>query len=388
MTNNTLYKTGTVMKLRTFIKSLLASTALWAAANTAMAITCDYKDGIKPVDGSMPLQISAITVGRDVPLGAEVYRQTFQVASGQSPIVECKYPPLDMFAEYTLTNSSRANWSSGPYANKVYKTNIDGLGVAFKINSLVMPGRGAKFSTNTKDCKFSSPCPVFTHNLTHFELILVKIGDVKPGVLRGGALPAVQLFLNVNTLKVLGYYVEIAGTIQIVSRTCSTPDVVVPMGTHQTKEFTGLNSASGWQNFSIDLNNCPAFHGTYSTNVPSWTSQSGTYPSGVGTSGSRDNNSLMFRIDAARVAINAPNGVLSLDPSATDGAPAASGVGIQIATPNNAPVPFGKNQSSGLSLRTSEGSYSIPLRARYLQTEKQVTPGPANASATFTITYQ
>lgn len=374
------------MKLSALIKSVLASAALWTVADTAMALTCDYKDGIKPADGFMPLQISAITVGRDVPLGSEVYRQTFQVASGQSPTIECKYAPFDMWSEYVLSNSSRANWSSGPYANKVYKTNIDGLGVAFKNSSgLVLPGLGTRRPTN---CNSSTPCPIPLYNVTNFELILVKIGDVKPGVLRGGTLPAVQLYFNANTVRMLGFYVEIAGTIQIVSRTCSTPDVVVPMGTHQTKEFTGLNSASGWQNFSIDLNNCPAFHGTYSTNVPSWTSQSGDYPSGVGTSGSRDNNSLLFRIDPARPPISAPTGVLSLDPSATDGAPAASGVGIQIATPNNAPVPLGRNRSSGLSLRTSEGSYSIPLRARYLQTEKQVTPGPANASATFTITYQ
>ncbi|WLI32614.1 fimbrial protein [Pseudomonas sp. FP818] len=36
----------------------------------------------------------------------------------------------------------------------------------------------------------------------------------------------------------------------------------------------------------------------------------------------------------------------------------------------------------------TRGSYTIPLRARYLQTASKVTPGPANASATFTIIYQ
>ncbi|WP_065943855.1 hypothetical protein [Pseudomonas sp. 25 R 14] len=101
------------MKFSALIKSVLASAALWTVADTAMALTCDYKDGIKPADGFMPLQISAITVGRDVPLGSEVYRQTFQVASGQSPTIECKYAPFDMWSEYVLPNSSRANWSSG-----------------------------------------------------------------------------------------------------------------------------------------------------------------------------------------------------------------------------------------------------------------------------------
>lgn len=187
------------MKFSALIKSVLASAALWTVADTAMALTCDYKDGIKPADGFMPLQISAITVGRDVPLGSEVYRQTFQVASGQSPTIECKYAPFDMWSEYVLPNSSRANWSSGPYANKVYKTNIDGLGVAFKNSSgLVLPGLGTRRPTN---CNSSTPCPIPLYNVTNFELILVKIGDVKPGVLRGGTLPAVQLYFNANTVR-------------------------------------------------------------------------------------------------------------------------------------------------------------------------------------------
>ncbi|MBF8004430.1 type 1 fimbrial protein [Pseudomonas brenneri] len=370
----------------TFIKSVLTPAApLWAVANTALALTCDYKDGIRPANGDMPLQISAITVGRDVPLGTEVYRQAFDVASGRSPTVECKYPPFQMWAEYVVDSSRGvANWSSGTYANKVYRTNIQGLGVAFYASG-PLPRSGDKRPPNCPNK--NSPCPVPLYLTTNYELVLIKIGDVSPGVLRGSDLPRVALYANFNSIRILGFSMGTSGSIQIVSRTCNTPDVVVPMGTHPTKQFTGLNSATGWKDFSIVLNNCPAFHGTYKTDTPSWTSQSGANPSGTGYSGRPTDNKLLFRIDPARAAINASNGVLSLDPSPTDSASAASGVGIQIATPNNSPVPFGTNRSSGLNLRTSEGSYSIPLRARYIQTGKQVTPGPANASATFTITY-
>jgi type 1 fimbria pilin len=52
------------------------------------------------------------------------------------------------------------------------------------------------------------------------------------------------------------------------------------------------------------------------------------------------------------------------------------------------PVPLATLQSSGLTLSASESSHSIPLRARYLQTGASVTQGPANASATFTISYE
>lgn len=287
-------------------------------------------------------------------------------------------------------HSGLAMWSNGKYANKVYRTGIRGLGVAFNSIGRTMPWASTTAPDNW--CKPGNRSCVMRaeklKSLTSFELVLIKIGDVEQGLLLGTNLPMVSTYIHFNNIKMALFSMGVSGNIQIVSRTCNTPDVVVPMGTHLTKEFTGLNSSTGWKDFSIALNNCPAFHGTYSTNAPTWTSQGGAWPTGVGTSGSRNNNSLLFRIDAARAPINAPNGVLSLDPSATDGPPAASGVGIQIATANNAPMPFGTNQSSGLNLRTSEGSYSIPLRARYLQTGNQVTPGPANASATFTITYQ
>jgi type 1 fimbria pilin len=237
-------------------------------------------------------------------------------------------------------------------------------------------------------CSSGFRCLVPLDGPSNFELILIKVGDVSPGVLVGSTLPVVSFFGNFNDARVLGFKMGISGNIQIVSRTCSTPDVVVPMGTHQTKTFTGLNSASGWVDFAIQLNNCPAFTGTFSTTGPGWISQSGNSPSGTGTSGALVNNTLQYRVDPARTAINPGNGVLTLDPTSTGSSPAASGVGVQIGTTNGNGLPLSTNQNTGLALRATEGSYSIPLRARYLQTQAKVTPGPANASATFTIIYQ
>ncbi|MDX9663750.1 fimbrial protein [Pseudomonas sp. P5_152] len=374
------------MKFGTLIKSALASAALWAASGTAMALTCTYLNGIQPANGFMPLQVSAITVGRDVPVGTEVYRQTFRVASGQAPTVECLNAPFQIWSEMNVDSFyGLTRWSSGKYANKVYRTDIEGLGVAFNSLGGTLPRKSTPAPTT---CTSGRRCLVSMEGPANFELILIKIGDVSPGVLIGANLPTVSLYANFNTVRLLGFAMGVSGNIQVVSRTCSTPDVVVPMGEHQTKTFTGPNSASGWKEFSIALNNCPAFNGTYGVNAPSWTSQSGKFPSGTGTGGTRTNNSLQYRITPARTAINASNGVMSLDPSAVGSPPAASGVGVQIATPNNAPVPLGTNRNSNLPLQTSEGNYSIQLRARYLQTESSVTPGPANASATFTIIYQ
>ena len=109
------------MNIGALIKAGLAVAALWAAAGTAMAVTCTYMEGIQPAVGSMPLQISAITIGRDLPVGTEVYRQRFSMAAGQAPKLECLYAPYQQWTEMTVDSRyPMANVSSGTYANKVY----------------------------------------------------------------------------------------------------------------------------------------------------------------------------------------------------------------------------------------------------------------------------
>ncbi|PIB42554.1 fimbrial protein [Pseudomonas sp. 2822-15] len=374
------------MNIRALINSGLAVIALWVAADTAMAVTCTYMNGIQPANGSMPLQISAITVGRDVPVGAEVYRQKFSMAAGQAVKLECLYAPYEQSTEITVDSGyGLANVTSGVYANKVYRTSIQGLGVAFTSTGGPLPRATSKIWTS---CTPGWRCLVPFDGPSNFELILIKLGDVEPGVLVGNTLPTVSLFGSFGDARMLGFKMGISGSIQIVSRTCSTPDVNVPMGTHQTKTFTGVNTASAWVDFAIRLNDCPAFTGTFRTTGPGWISQSGNSPSGSSTPGTVVNNTLQYRVDPARTAINGGNGVLSLDPTTGSTAPAATGVGVQVATPNGIGLPLATNQNSGLALRVTESSYSIPLRARYLQTQSKVTPGPANASATFTIIYQ
>lgn len=373
------------MKLGSLIKSLLVSVTLWAAVNTAWAVTCDYADSIKPVNGSVRLQVAALTVGRDLPLGAEIYRQTFQVAPGQTPTAVCKGPLNAYWSDYTIDkHSGKADWSQGGYANKVYKTSVEGVGVAIKLGpTAVAPTQSGKVYSNCFDQK----CWVRYTQINKFDLVLIKIGEVKPGRLHSSSLPTVKADGVFDETRLLGFKVDFSGGADIVSRTCSTPDVVVSMGTHQTKVFSGLNSATSWKDFVISLNNCPAFHGKFTTSPPGFISQNG-WPTGQTIVGTVDANTLQFRIDPARIAINPSNGVLSLDPSTAGAVPAASGIGIQIARPNGTVLSLATNQGSSLNLVDRESSYAIPLKARYLQTGNSVTPGPANASATFTIIYQ
>ncbi|MDD2047798.1 fimbrial protein [Pseudomonas putida] len=375
------------MNIGTLIKSILMAAILWSMAVSAMAVTCKY-EGVEPPDGTMPLQISAITVGRDLPLGTEVFRQTFMLNTSQLTTVVCEFAPFQRWFEYTVSAMyPKANWSTGPYANKVYKTDISGIGVAFKSQ---LDGVLPMTSTmRPVTCDAGHRCVQdVTREKSSFELVLIKIGEVSPGVLRGNRLPQITLQGFFGDARMLLYKVNHSGNIQIVANTCKTPDVVVPMGTHLSKTFTKVGSATGWKDFNIALNNCPAFHGTYAESASTWISQGGKNPGGDGYPGYRTDNNLQLHIDPARPAINARNGVLSLDPSGSSTAPAATGIGVQIADGYGIPLPLATVRDTDFYLQSEQGNYTIPLRARYLQTSSKVTPGPANASATFTLIYQ
>ncbi|KWF75732.1 hypothetical protein WL93_28420 [Burkholderia diffusa] len=98
---------------------------------------------------------------------------------------------------------------------------------------------------------------------------------------------------------------------------------------------------------------------------------------------------LGFTLAPSTPIINPAQGIVGLSP-AMSGPATATGVGLQVATASNVPVSFNTVMSSGITpTATSGASYSIPLRARYIQTGSSApTPGPANTSIMFTINYQ
>lgn len=111
----------------------------------------------------------------------------------------------------------------------------------------------------------------------------------------------------------------------------------------------------------------------------------GTYP---GDSNTKDVNLVLNCNSGTNVnllvqgtTVNAKSGVLKLTSSTS----AASGVGIQIL---NGTTPLALNETVAIKTNTSSGTYTIPLKARYYQTESSITAGTANSTATFTLTYK
>ena len=144
-----------------------------------------------------------------------------------------------------------------------------------------------------------------------------------------------------------------ATTIQVAA--CTTPDVLVPLGTHSPSEMASVGSTTQAVAFNVKLNNCPA---------------------GM--------NQIQYRIEPATTVVSSTLSTVALDSSSS-----ASGVAVQLlnaAGTAAAPLSTTTFQTfSGYNASTG-GSYTIPFQARYYRTGN-ITPGTANTSMTFTMQY-
>lgn len=359
-------------------KRVVAVAGLSLAAGVAMA-DCTY---LSPATGSMvrtqPLLGGNLTVGRDVPLGAEIYRQTFTSAIAYAITCSAGVYTIETRRTLPVTPLALSSWVGTPYGGHVYQTGVPGIGVA-----IWFAGHPLPYTNTDINCGGgTAACNIPLGTGMSVDMSFIKIGDVSPGTIQGASLPTMlQQRVSSNNLEV--QRINFSGSINIVSRTCSTPDVNVPMGSHMLNEFSGPNTFTPWKDFSISLNNCPAFNGYYQDSGPRLSSD-GT----VSNLNARKNNVLQVRLDPTRTPLNASLGILSLNPSAPGDDPAATGVGVQVADSAGTPLPLATLRTSGITTRAEEGaSYSIPLKARYIQTASSITAGPANATATFTINY-
>lgn len=364
------------------LSGLLAGVALCSAK--AIAGTCELNPttnplGSQPIIATMPLLGANLTVGRDLPVGSEIYRQTFMPAT--STILHCvnlTAQPLER-DYFTATPLPLSAWMGAPYGGKTYETGVAGVGVVIWFRNDVLPYTWSMANCDTMmaNCGVNSA----PGNMA-LVVSLIKTGNVAAGVINGANFPSViRDIVTDNVLPVLR--LNFSGAINIVSRTCTTPDVPVPLGSYRVSELGGVGNGTPWQEFDIQLLNCPAFHGYFSNSGPQWSNNGNTLP------GTRTNNAVNFRLDPVNGVIDAANGVMSLNNSAPGDAPAATGIGIQIARRTEVPVPLGTMVAGfQASLTPVEGaSFSIPLQARYLQTQGTVTPGPANGAAVFTLDY-
>ncbi|CAB3657389.1 hypothetical protein CEY09_03905 [Achromobacter marplatensis] len=132
--------------------------------------------------------------------------------------------------------------------------------------------------------------------------------------------------------------------------TCSTSDVWVDMKRVGRSDFKGVNGPL--KSFGINLN-CPA-----------------------------NMNRITVRLDPNTAEIGNQS-IVALDSRSS-----AKGVGVQFLTASDAAFPLRTAQTVTQYRSDRGGSFDIPLKARYVQTGGPISPGTANTTMTFTLTYE
>ncbi|BEM60177.1 hypothetical protein SME22J_40380 [Serratia marcescens] len=343
-----------------------------ALAKSAWA-DCDYSDksDIKnALNITAPIVSGNITVGSEVARGATLYTQNFN-PTFRNVYVECstaqQFVAIDM--GYEPPPHPLSEWSGG--FGKVYQTGVPGVGVFIDNHTLPFT---LPYSSQSTD---SNTLYGWSSNLFKYRIRLIKTGDIQPGTITGADLPCLVTRVGPVVSPFTAMRLCFTGSINIVAQTCTTPDVFVAMGNYETGAyFKGQGSVTEWKDASIRLLNCPRFYGTTSTYYSD---------SGAGGITSSTPNRIEVSLTPNTDIIDSDQGILSLK----KGSGSADGIGIQLAYNFGGVrqwVNFARTMTREMP-NSDATSYTIPLQARYIQTEPTVTPGAADATVTFNINY-
>lgn len=319
----------------------------------------------------------SITIGRDVPIGTVLYRARY--TSPESIGAACTTQGAIFQRAYFTTPLPVSGYSFR--GQPVYTTSIPGIGayVANYNDTWLMPAPPGAVLTGDPSTSIGSG---WSSDFTGFQLNLIKISDtVGAGTISGADLPSVQFSIVMNTVNNSPMVVlngQFSGQLNVVSRTCTTPDVSVDLGQHYTSELSGIGTTTKWVTTPIALNNCPAFFGRNQTTTDA--------VNGVSTS-NLGPNVIQYAVSPTTPVVVPAQGVMALQPDGVN--PTASNIGIQLGDASGTPVTYGTFVDSGLPLNQTDGSsYVIPLQARYYQTGATPVAGQANGAATITLSYQ
>lgn len=367
------------------INKIMLSGLLLGCSQHALALaTCTANIAVRNFVAN--LAPSNITVGTDVPNGAVIYRLDFRDPGTATNAFLCGPGPFSapQILEYNSTPMPLANWTGTPFPNRVYQTSVPGIGVAVSsdLTNQALP-------TTAYTTTYTTAGSMYNFNIRiNAVLSLIKTGTVSPGTITGATLPTVRLNLGpdatLSNAAIRVYNLSFTGSLNIVSKTCTTPDVNVAMGSYEiSKYFTGIGSTTPWKDASINLLNCPVFYGYYNN-----TSYNTSPGSDATTVNQAVRNTLMVQLSPATPMLNANTFFINSSTSA----PAATGVGIQMASglPQQASssslVDFQKITT--IPLTSDQGStVQIPLSARYIQIASTATPGRADGKVVFLINY-
>jgi len=314
---------------------------LLGASGTAMAEVCTTNTGL-PATFAMTLP-ETITINPDLADGKLLADISGTLVLQASTETLCPGITGEAPNKYML--------SSGAYlGGNTYESGIPGVGIRFYFNGVAFP----------LENRF-----IFPHKDTRSwpgRLQLVKTGPISQSGSLAGLQGGAYLTSHGNhQWRVFAF--KGATNVDAGRPTCTvaTPLVPVPMGSARLKEFNGIGTTVGEQGFSIAVE-CGGGRPQISTAVYGM---------------------LTDQNDPANRSTQ-----LSLTPGST-----AVGVGLQVLHGGKL-LSYGGNageptaDARWFAGRTHNGRFEIPLMARYVQTRAEITPGSANAKATFVLSYE
>ncbi|WP_226501381.1 fimbrial protein [Pseudomonas sp. MWU16-30322] len=354
------------MKIGSRLLSYVCLSALTLASAPALAI-CTWVSG-NNAPKQLTLAAGTVFAPRDVPIGTTLNTTSTMLQLNFGDTLSCYGS-----ATYNTT-------LIGPLAlnvpvdvlsvpsNALLQTNVPGIGLAIYMTGFASawqppvgnPSRFIPFNMSR-----TAPSTA-TMSQAMMRYALIKTGEIAPGTHSISQLVA-------TGSSDMGHMFDLNFTATVTLAGCSMPaapgnQIDVPMGNWEKRVFNGKNSTTDAQPFAITLNSCIA-----GSNYPK--NGANAYFSG---------NFANIQIDGNRTStiIDADNGILSLTSDST-----AKGVAIQILQDGGTPMNLGRPVQLN---RVLNGTTTVPLKARYIQTGDGPTPvpGSANGAASFSVTYR
>lgn len=293
----------------------------------------------------------------NVPNGTVIAKQTEVLAPTRvAGMVSC-YPYIGSF----LHRGTTAVVGVAPGGRETYSTGINGVGLRIKF-AMGASSWSRGYWPVTQPYSGNPTGAVGVTQRYTLYLELVKIGPITAGGALTGEVAGV--FAGPGNSWQTGSF-RIGGSIVVQPQvpTCrvTTPTITVPLGSIAASTFNGVGTVSPSKPFNIVLQCSGGVTGTV-TNV---------------------HTTLTDHTDPGNVS-----DTLSL---ARDSG--ATGIGIQVLNGSTV-IKYGPDSSAAGNTNqwkageAGNGTFTIPLTARYVQTAPKITPGTADGLATFTMSYQ
>ncbi|MGP2446644.1 fimbrial protein [Pantoea ananatis] len=337
-----------INRMRNWSWTFLFGVIFWSIATDVKAFDCNkLTSGVTVTPPDLIIQ-------KDLPVGSPIGQE---IVSGVVPIFNCSDEPGPAITKQEF-GVKGLDYVMTLHGRRIYSTNIPGIGYAIGItsvsncgNTLFVDGYGSidgdpnnRLVCVNESSKHTNQ-PITAQARIQFYKTAQNTGS---GSLEKSMAGAFILRNQGNYLLAADIRI---GRFNVKTIGCSVLNTViaVPMGKVEKRAFGGKGTWPGDANtreFKIDLN-CDL------------------------------NTKIYFRIDGS--AMDASKGILTL----SGGNGSATGVGIQLLFKDK-PLPLTEEVDNGIA-NDSSNSYLVPLKARYYQTGGTITPGTANATATFTI---